>query len=77
MYIYIYLYTTMIIMITVEFCRKPEPVPRTQVRPIFKLRIYNFGFCVKRILKRRWAFLAHRLIYWRSDFGILTQRFLV
>ena len=35
----------------------------TPLRPIFKLRIYNSGIWVKRILKRRrWAFLARRLI---------------
>ena len=27
--------------------------------------------------RRRWVFLARRLISYRSDFGILTQRFLV
>ena len=33
------------------------------VRPIFELRISDFGIWVKQILKRRrWAFLAHRLI---------------
>ena len=36
---------------------------RQMVRPIFKLRIYNFGVWVKQFLKqKRWAFLAHRLI---------------
>ena len=35
----------------------------TAIRPIFKLRIYNSGFRAKQILKRRrWIFLAHRLI---------------
>ena len=48
------------------------------VRPIFVLRIFKFGVWVKLILKRRrWIFLARRLISKRSDFGILTQIFLV
>ena len=34
-----------------------------RLRPIFKLRISEFGVWVKQILKRRrWAFLARRLI---------------
>ena len=35
-----------------------------QIRPSFKLRISKFGVWAKQILKRRrWAFLARRLIY--------------
>ena len=42
----------------------------------FKLRISKFGVWVRRILKRRrWVFLARRLISWRGDFGRLTRRF--
>ena len=39
-------------------------VPQSNnIRPMFKLRIYNSGIGIKLILKqRRWAFLADRLI---------------
>ena len=41
----------------------------TPLRSIFKLRIYDFEFRVKQTLKRRrWIFLAHRLISERGDF---------
>ena len=71
MYIYIYIY--------IYICFSEHPLgDSAHLRPIFVLRIYNFGIRVKRTLKqKRWVFLAHRLISYRSDFMILTQRFLV
>ena len=65
-YIYIYIYPN-----------EDIAVNRYQLRPIFKLRIYNSGIRVKQILKeRRWAFLAQlrpvRLLRVRVSEG-LTQ----
>ena len=74
-----------IIMIIIIVIIIPDPrdltagvQQRSYIRPIVKLRISKFGVWAKQILKRRrWTFLVHRLISERSDFGMLTQRFLV
>ena len=63
-YIYIYIYTCVYacIYIYVYMYRERER-HRSALRSIFKLRISEFGVCVRRTLKRRrWVFLVHRLI---------------
>ena len=88
LYIYIYIYSYVYYLfvyfwsgtLVYDVLRHPllrRPLGQ-HLRPIFVLRIFKFGVWVKQILKRRrWTFLVHRLIPWRGDFGILTQRFLV
>ena len=78
---YVYMYNTLFRAHSRAAPARKPWARASSTRPllaIFKLRISKFGVWVNRILtSRRWAFLAHRLFSWRSDFGILTQRFLV